>query len=97
MESLISFDGASDVMNNLINKLSDGIGWIATHDTPMRIAVDTYIQDIQNSNFDPVTKAVLISNARKTIKEHRNKCSITNVACLSMLPTATPEKWMTTG
>jgi len=92
MESLISFDGASEVMNNLINKLSDGIGWIATHDTPMRIAVDTYIQDIQNSNFDPVTKAVLISNARKTIKEHRNKCSITNVACLSMLPTATPEK-----
>lgn len=92
MESLISFDGMSDVMNNLIDKLSNGIGWIATHETPMRTAVDTYIQDIQNSNLDPVTKAALISNARKTIKEYRNQCKITTIAGQNMLPTAKPEQ-----
>ena len=92
MESLISFDGFSDVMNNLIDKLSEGIGWVATHNTPMRTAVDTYIQDIQNSNFDPVTKAALISNARKTIKEYRNQCKITTIAGQNMLPTAKPEQ-----
>ena len=69
MEKWISFDGAADVMNNLINKLSNAVGWVAIHDTPNRIAVENYIRDIQNSNYDAVTKAALISNARKIIRE----------------------------
>lgn len=92
MDSLISFDGAADVMNNLINKLSDAIGWIATHDTPNRVAIDTYIQDIKDSNLNPATKAALISNARKTIREHRNQSEVLKIAIQSLSPAATPEK-----
>lgn len=65
MDSLVSFEGAADVLNNLINKISDAVGWGGTHSTPQREAVSTYIQEIQNSNYDPLTKAALISNAKK--------------------------------
>lgn len=92
MDSLISFDGAADVMNNLINKLSDAIGWIATRDTPNRMAVDTYIQEIKDSNLNPATKAALISNARKTIREHRNQSEVLKIALQSLSPSATPEQ-----
>lgn len=90
MQNLISFDGLADVANNLINKLSSAIGWIATHNTPNRFAIETYISDIQNSNFDPLTKAVLINNARKTIKEHRNSSEIVEVALQALSPSANP-------
>lgn len=90
MQNLISFDGLADVANNLINKLSSAIGWIATHNTPNRVAIETYISDIQNSNFDPLTKAVLINNARKTIKEHRNSSEIVEVALQALSPSANP-------
>ena len=76
MDSLISFDGFADVCNNFINKISDATGWIANHKTPARIAADTYIQEIQNSNYDPLTKAALISNAKKAIKEYCNQNNI---------------------
>lgn len=66
MDSLVSFDGAADIINNLINKISDATGWIATHSTPRREAINTYIQEIQDSNYDPTTKAALISNAKKS-------------------------------
>ena len=54
MDSLVSFEGAADVLNNLINKISDAVGWGGTHSTPQREAVSTYIQEIQNSNYDPL-------------------------------------------
>ena len=56
MQNLISFDGLADVANNLINKLSSAVGWIATHNTPNRIAIETYIGDIQNSSLTPLLK-----------------------------------------
>ena len=65
MKSLISFDGAADVLNNLINRIADATGWIATRSTPTREAVNTYIKEIQESDYDPLTKAALISNAKK--------------------------------
>ena len=91
MENLINFQPLADVANNLIDKLSAAIGWIATHDTPYRSAVDTYIQDIQNSNYDPLTKAALISKAKKTIKEYGNQQDIVRIAIDSMKPHATPD------
>ena len=98
MDSLISLDGLAKVANNLIDKLSNAVGWIATHDTPNRIAVDTYIKDIQNSNYDPITKASLISQAKKTIKEYSNQKNIVNTAISMITPTARPndinEDWL---
>lgn len=99
MESLINMDGLSNVLNNLIDKVSTAVGWVATHDTPNRVAVSTYIQEIQNSNYDPITKAALISQAKKSIKEYCNQQDILSVATQALMPTAQPEEidedWIT--
>lgn len=63
MNTLINFDGLGEVVVNFTNKLADGIGWIANKKTPKKIAVNTYIKEIQEKNYDSVTKAALISNA----------------------------------
>lgn len=91
MKSLVNFDGIADVANNLIDKISNAIGWVATHDTPTRIAVDTYIQDLQNSNLDPLMKAALISQAKRSIKEYCNQQNVVRVAMQTLKPTAKPE------
>ena len=67
--ALINFDGLGDVIVNLTNKLADGIGWIANRETPKKLAINTYIKDIQEKDYDPLTKAALISNAKTIIKE----------------------------
>lgn len=90
MNSLISLDRLADVAINLINKLSNAVGWIVTHETPEKIAVDTYIKDIQNSSYDPITKAALISQAKKTIKEYCNQYDIISKAIEMLEPTAQP-------
>lgn len=91
MDNLISFDGAADVINNLINKVSDAVGWVATHSTPQRESINTYIQEIQNSNYDPLTKAALISNAKKIIREYTNQSEIIKNAVNALKPSAHPQ------
>lgn len=91
MKSLISFDGFADVANNLIDKISNAVGWVVTHDTAKKIAIDTYIKDIQNSNFDPITKAALISQANKTIREYNNQHNIISKALNMIGPSARPD------
>lgn len=91
MESLINMNGFADVLNNLIDKMSNAVGWVATHETPGKIAVNTYIQEIQNSSYDPITKAALISKAKKNIREYCNQKKIFEIATQSLLPTAIPE------
>ena len=91
MESLISFDGASDVINNLIDKLASAASWVVMNETPSRTAVDTYIKEIQESDLAPLTKAALISNAKKTIKEYCNQKDIVSIAVQSLLPSAQPQ------
>ena len=90
--NLISFDKLGDVVNNLIDKLSSAVGWISTHDTPNRIAINTYIEGIKNSNYDPLTKAALISQAKRTIKEYCNQSSIVKIATEFMSNSAKPKE-----
>lgn len=85
------FSGISDVANNLINKLSDCVGWCANRETPKKIAISTYIADIQKSNRDPLVKAALISNAKKILKEYCNQYDIINIAINSLKEDSTPE------
>lgn len=92
MGDLVNLQPVADVVNNVINKLSSAAGWIAVHDTPYKTAISTYIQEIQQSSFDPLTKAVLISNAKKTIKEYSNQQSVVKIALDSIKETAEPEK-----
>ena len=99
MDSLISFDGAADVINNLIDKAANAIGWVATHNTPQREAVNTFIQEIQKSNYDPLTKAALISNAKRIIHEYTNQSKIMKNAANILKPSARPQDvddtWLT--
>ena len=76
MENLIDFGKLSEVANNMINKISSAIGWIATRETPKRAAINTYIEEIQNSNLSTLTKSALIYNAKKIIKEYVNQNNI---------------------
>ena len=89
--SLINFDGAADVINNLIDKLANGASWIANHETPKRVAIDTYISDIQKSDYEPIVKAALISSAQKSIKEYCNQNKIVNIAMSSVEENAKPQ------
>lgn len=92
MENLINIDLAPlcGVANNLIDKLSSGIGWVVTHDTPDRLAQKTYIEEIQNSDFSPLVKAAMISEVNKTIKEYVNQVNIVKVAIDNMNSDARP-------
>lgn len=85
-----NLDGLADVANNLIDKLSNAVGWVASHDTPERVAVNTYIQEIQNSNYDSITKAALISKAKKSIREYCNQKDIVRIALQAVPPAARP-------
>ena len=91
MNSLIEMNGIGEVLNNLINKLSGAVGWIVNRDTPSKIAIEAYIADIKASNLEPLTKAALISQARKNLKEYCNQNNIFNIAVANMSNTAKPE------
>lgn len=91
MESLINLDGFSNVANNLIDKLSTAVSWVVTNETPKKVAIDTYIKDIQNSDYDPLTKAALISNAKKTIKEYSNQVQIVQKAISLLTENSDPK------
>ncbi len=82
----------ADVVNNLINKLATGVGWLASKETSQHIAVNTYIDEIKQSDCDPIVKAALISNAKKVIKEYCNQNDILKIAVSSMKGTAKPEE-----
>lgn len=74
--SFIKFDGVSDVANNVINKISSAISWCVNRETPEKIAVNNYIKEIKQCSYDPITKAALISNTSKIIKEYSNQVNI---------------------
>lgn len=78
--TLIELSPVAEVANNLIDKLSHAIGWVFTHDTPQRVALRHYIDEIKNSDCDPLAKAALISNANKCIREYTNQHDIVALA-----------------
>ena len=90
--SLINMDGISEVVKELLSKISSAIGWIATRETPKRIAVQTYIEEIKQSDYDPITKAALISNAQKTVREYSNQTAIVEYAIENMNGSSTPQQ-----
>lgn len=89
--SVIDLQPAADVLNNLINKLSDAIGWIVTHETLEKRALDAYIRGIEESDLAPLVKAAEICKAKKTLKEYCNQDSIYRKASKMMAESAKPE------
>lgn len=92
MENLISFDKLGDVANNLIDKLASAVGWIVSYDTPNKIAINTYVNEIKESNYDPITKAAMISTAKKTIKEYCNQKNIVAIALQNINKFSKPDE-----
>lgn len=92
--SLVNIDlqPIADVTNNLIDKLANGIGWIATPKgkKAQQIEAQNYlIEQIKNDeNMPPFAKAASICNAKKLIKEYTNQNDIFNDA-LNFLSTKT--------
>lgn len=90
--SLINTDALGNLGCLLIEKISQAVGWIATHNTPNRIAIQNYIEDIQNSDLDPLIKAVKISHAKRDIKDYCNQSKIVFDAISQLNSTADPSK-----
>ena len=89
--NLFNFDGMSEVANNLIDKLASATGWYVSRNTPSKIGLNTYIEEIQKKNYDPLTKAALITNAKKTIKEYCNQKDIVSIAINLLNKDCVPE------
>lgn len=81
----------SDVLNNLINKISGAAGWVITHAMPKRIAQRTYIEEIQKMDIPPLEKAALISNAQKAIKDYKNQTRVRCIAAQNLKDDAKPQ------
>lgn len=81
----------AQVANTLIEKLSGGIGWTFTHDTPKRHAINTYIQEIENSDLPALTKSALIHLAPQAIKEYCNQYQIVQYAIDNLSVHARPQ------
>ena len=90
--SILDIDGAADVVNNLLDKLGTAVGWGVNRETPERIAIATYIEDIKNSDYDSLLKAALISQAKKTIKEYCNQKDVVGFAINELREGANPQK-----
>lgn len=90
--SVVSLDGIGNVANNLINKIASAIGWIIDRETPQKVAIDTYIQEIQNSDKDPLIKAALISSTKKIMKEYCNQHDIVKIAMSELNEQSKPEE-----
>ncbi len=90
--SLVNLDGISEIAKELLEKITGAIGWLATRETPNRIAVQTYIEEIQHGEQNPLVKAALISNAKKIIKEYSNQHNIVRYAIENIREKAQPAK-----
>lgn len=73
MQNRSDITGLSSVFNNLIDKISSATSWAFTRETPEKIAVNTYIEEVKNSELPALPKAALIYGARKAIKEYANQ------------------------
>lgn len=72
----INLQPLADVTNNLIDKFSNAIGWMATprgKRKDFEIAIQTYIEEIKaDDTLSPIIRAAKITCARKEVKEYIN-------------------------
>ena len=97
------FQPAADVVNNLINKISDAIGYIVEPRGKRKDkeeAVAFLTEKIRNdSEMPPLAKAAAISNVCQMIQKYSNQNDIINLAMQQLNTNAQPEKidndWIT--
>ena len=77
----------------LIEKISDGVGWCFTHETPKKVAVKSLIEMIQGeSNLSPLEKAAMIAESKKIVKEFRNQRDVVALAMEKLTEQARPDE-----
>lgn len=85
----------ADVTNNLINKLSDAAGWIATPkgDKARLLEAEEYvIEELKRRKDMPILLGgAIISNVRNTILQYTNQNDIIDMANKYLSESATPE------
>lgn len=91
MDGLISFKDISGVANNLIDKISQAIGWVANIQTDKKKARNLFIKEIENSDLSPLDKASRIAMNRKIIKEYCNQTNIVQNALKDLEKSARPD------
>lgn len=86
----------ADVANNLINRIAQVVGWVATPKgkRAARIEAENFLIDKIKSNpsIPGLAKAALIENARKIINEYVNQNDIVQMATYYLEDSATPGK-----
>lgn len=84
-----------EVAITLLDKFDKAMGWVATPKgkrKEMQEAIDCYIEEIKgNDKLNTLTKAALISEARKTIKEYCNLKDIVHLAIEQLNEESKPE------
>ena len=90
------FQPAADVANNLINKISDAVGYIVEPRGKRKDkeeAVAFLTEKIRNDlEMPPLAKAAAISNVRQMIQKYSNQNDIINLAMQQLNTNAQPEK-----
>ena len=64
----------------LIDKISNAIGWVFTHDTPKRIAERDFIIDVESSDMSPMERYAVLSNHKRILKQYMNQVDIVEIA-----------------
>lgn len=82
----------SQVAKTATSKIAQAIEFAAVADTPRRLAVKSFIEDVAASSLDPVEKAAVIWNAKKIVREHANQTDIANRALAQLTDKARPDE-----
>lgn len=95
-KNLVKIDskGAFQSLDNVVNKISNAIGWKFTRLGSKQDAVDFFVKSIKKRTDMPMlAQSAIISNSQKIIKEYSNQNDIVKIAIDNLAnETAQPEK-----
>lgn len=90
-EALTGAAASPQMQAAALGKISEATGFLATRDTPKRMAVNTFIEDVRASNLNPAEKAAVIWNAKKIVREYANQKDIVTAAIAKLTNSANPD------
>ena len=83
---------AAETGSKLLEGLTKVSGIIFNRETPKKLALQSFIHNVENSDLQPLEKAAIISNSNRIIKEYCNQYNVVEIALQKLSPTAKPEE-----
>ena len=83
---------AAETGSKLLEGLTKVSGIIFNRETPKKLALQSFIHNVENSDLQPLEKAAIISNGNKIIKEYCNQHNVIELALQKLSPSAKPEE-----